>query len=305
MSSADIAVQVFRKLENDDFRVLQVIESAMSEHEFVSKEQVAKFAKMSLSRDTDFRLSRLSKLGLIYQMRRAYVGYALNYSGYDCLAINALVKSGVLEAFGKSLGVGKEADVYDALTPRGERIAVKFQRLGRISFRQTQRKRGYTKEHASWLFQSRHAAEREFKALKLLYPEHVAVPEPISQNRHVLVMGRIEGAELANYKEIPKPMKVLKEVLRNIRKVYVKAGVIHGDLSEYNVILKPNMHILLIDWPQYVNKQHPNAEQMLSRDVKNILIFFKRKHLLRIKLEDALEYVTGRTRYFLGKSNAM
>ena len=305
MSSADIAVQVFRKLENDDFRVLQVIESAMSEHEFVSKEQVAKFAKMSLSRDADFRLDKLSKLGLIYQIRRAYIGYTLNYSGYDCLAINALVKSGVLEAFGKSLGVGKEADVYDALNPRGERVAVKFQRLGRISFRQTQRKRGYMKQHASWLFQSRCAAEREFQALKILYPEHVAVPEPISQNRHVLVIGVIEGTELADYKEIPKPMKTLKEILCNIRKAYVKANVVHGDLSEYNVILKPNMHILLIDWPQYVTRQHPNAEQMLSRDVENISQFFKRKHLLRIKLEDALEYVTGGTRYFLGKSNAM
>jgi len=305
MSSADLAVQVFRKLGNEDFRVLQVIESAMSKHEFVSKEQVAKFAKMSLSRDTDFRLDRLSKLGLIYRMRRAYVGYTLNYSGYDCLAINALVKSGVLEAFGKSLGIGKEADVFDALNPAGERVAVKFQRLGRISFRQTQRKRGYTKQHASWLFQSRHAAEREFQALRLLYPKHVAVPEPISQNRHIIVMGMIEGAELANYSEIAKPMKVLEEVLRNIRKAYLKAAVIHGDLSEYNVILKPNMHVLLIDWPQYVTKQHPNAEQMLSRDVKNILQFFKRKHFLRIKLEDALKYVTGETRYFLGKSSAM
>jgi RIO kinase 2 len=293
MSSAEVAVQVFRKMENEDFKVLQVIETGMSKHEFVPKEQIAKFTKFDLARDTDFRLSRLNKLGLIYQMRGAYVGYTLNYTGYDCLAINAFVKAGVLEAFGKPLGVGKEADVYDALNPKGERIAVKFHRLGRISFRQTMRKRGYTTEHISWLFQSRLAAEKEFQALRLLFPYKVAVPAPISQNRHVVVMGMIEGAELAEWKQIRKPEKVLKEILRNVRKVYLKTGVIHADLSEYNVILKPDMHILIIDWPQYVTKDHPNANELLTRDVKNILHYFKRKHMLKVKLNEALSYVTG------------
>jgi len=279
MSSAEIAVQVFRKLENEDLRVLQVIEAAMSKHEFAPKELISKFTKFSLE-ETDFRLDRLSKFRLIRRMRGTYVGYTLNYAGYDCLAINALVRAEILEAFGKSLGVGKESDVYDALNPKGERIAVKFHRMGRISFRQTIRKRGYTTEHTSWLFQSRLAAEKEFEALSLVFPHGVAVPKPISQNRHVLVMGMIEGAELAEYKEIPEPKKVLKEILRNIRKAYLKAGVIHADLSEYNVILKPNMHILIIDWPQYVTKKHPNAQQLLTRDVKNVLSFFRRKYML-------------------------
>ena len=292
MSSAEIAVQMFRKLENEDLRVLQVIETAMSRHEFVPKELIGKFTKFSLG-ETDFRLGRLSKFQLIRRIKGAYVGYTLNYAGYDCLAINAFVKAEVLEAFGKPLGVGKEADVYDALNPREERIAVKFHRLGRISFRQTIRKRGYTTERNSWLFQSRLAAEKEFQALKLVFPHGVAVPKPLSQNRHVLVMGMIEGAELAEYKEIPEPKKVLKEILRNIRIAYLKAGVIHADLSEYNVILKPDMHILIIDWPQYVTKEHPNAQQLLTRDVKNILRFFKRKHMLKPKLKENLAYVTG------------
>jgi RIO kinase 2 len=292
MSSAEIAVKVFRKLENEDLRVLQVIEAAMSKHEFAPKELISKFTKFSLE-ETDFRLDRLSKFRLIRRMRGPYVGYTLNYAGYDCLAINSLVRAEILEAFGKPLGVGKESDVYDALNPKGERIAVKFHRLGRISFRQTIRKRGYTTKHTGWLFQSRLAAEKEFEALSLVFPHGVAVPKPINQNRHVLVMGMIEGAELAEYKEIPEPKKVLKEILRNIRKAYLKAGVIHADLSEYNVILKPNMHILIIDWPQYVTKKHPNAQQLLIRDVKNVLRFFRRKYMLKAKLKETLAYVTG------------
>jgi RIO kinase 2 len=292
MSSADIAVKVFRKLENEDLRVLQIIETAMSKHEFVPEELIVKYTKSNTD-EIDFRLSRLNKMGLIYQMRGAYVGHTLNYAGYDCLAINALVKAGVLEAFGKPLGVGKEADVYDALTPKRERIAVKFHRLGRISFRQTLRKRGYATKHFSWLFQSRLAAEKEFQALKLVFPKKVAVPKPIGQNRHVIAMGMIEGAELAEWKEIPKPDKVLKAILSNVRKAYIKAGVIHADLSEYNIILEPNMHILIIDWPQYVTKDHPNAQQLLERDVKNVLQYFERKRILRVKFKEALDYVTG------------
>ena len=297
MSSADVAVRVFRELQNEDLRVLQVIETAMSQREFVSKEQISRFTKFSLDRDTGFRLNRLSKLGLIHSMRGAYVGYTLKYAGYDCLAINALVRSGVLEAFGKPLGVGKEADVYDALNPKGERIAVKFHRLGRISFRQTVRKRGYTTEHsAGWLFQSRLAAEREFQALMLLFPYRVAVPEPYSQNRHVIAMGMIEGAELTDWKRLSRPEKILKEILRNVRKAFSKAGVIHGDLSEYNIILRPNKHVLIIDWPQFVTKDHPNAQEMLRRDVRNVLQYFERKHKLHVGLEESLNYVVGESR---------
>jgi len=294
MSSAETAVHIFRELESEDLRVLQVMEAAMSKHRFVPKRLIAKFAEFNLE-EAAFRLDRLSGFHLIHKMRGAYVGYTLNYAAYDCLAINAFVKAEVLEAFGKSLGVGKEADVYDALSPDGKRVAVKFHRLGRISFRQTIRKRGYTTEHTAWLFQSRLAAEKEFEALELVFSHGVAVPNPISQNRHAIVMGMIEGAELSECGRISRPEKVLKEVLRNIKKAYLKADVIHADLSEYNIVLEPDMHILIIDWPQYVTKEHPNAKKLLMRDVKNLLGFFERKHLLKTSLEESLAYVTGKT----------
>lgn len=295
MSSAEIAVQFFKSLESEDLRMLQIIESAMERHEFVPKDLIAKFSKFSEEK-VDFRLDKLRKFRLIRLTREPYLGCTLNYAGYDCLAINAFVKAGVVEAFGKPLGVGKEADVYDALTPQGERIAIKFHRLGRISFRQTIRKRGYKTERASWLRQSRKAAEKEFEALKLVFQKGVAVPKPISQNRHAMAMGAIEGAELAEWEEIPKPEKVLKEILRNVKKAYLKTGVVHADLSEYNIILKPTMQILIIDWPQYVTREHPNAQQLLKRDVENVLRFFKRKRILEVNANEALAYVTGKGR---------
>ncbi|MEM2562018.1 MAG: RIO1 family regulatory kinase/ATPase [Candidatus Bathyarchaeia archaeon] len=299
------AIQAFKSLESQDFRILQVIEAAMAKYEYVPKEVIIKYSKFS-GEEVTFRLEKLHKFRLIRQTKQPYLGYTLNYAGYDCLAINALVKAEILEAFGKPLGVGKEADVYDALTPTGERIAVKFHRLGRISFRQTRRKRDWTMEDVSWLYRSKKAAEKEYEALTLLYPKKVAVPKPISQNRHAIAMSAIEGVELAQQSEIPKPERVLREILSNLRKAYLKAGIIHADLSEYNIILKPDMHILIIDWPQYVTREHPNAQQLLTRDIKNILQFFKRKHMLRAEVEDAQAYVTGKSNaYFLRESKTM
>ncbi len=295
MSSADVAVKVFRELENEDFRILHVIEAAMSKREFVPTEQIQKYAKVPMDR-IRFTLTKLNKFGLIFQSKGAYTGHTLNYAGYDCLAINSLVKANVISSFGQTLGVGKEADVYDALSPTGKRIAVKFHRLGRTSFRQTRRKRGYIREHSTWLFQSHLAAEKEFQAMKLAHKNGVSVPEPLSQNRHVIAMGIIEGAQLSKYKDVGNPKTVLREILRNTRKAYSKAHLIHSDLSEYNIILKPNGHILIIDWPQAVKTNHANAKDLLERDIKNVLIFFSRKFSLELPLREAYEYVVGEVR---------
>jgi RIO kinase 2 len=293
MSSADLAVSLVRKLVSEDFRVLQALELSMSQHRFVPLEEVVKYSGLSSS-EVEFRISGLHKSGLLHRRSGAYIGYILNAAGYDCLAINALVKGGVLEAFGKSLGVGKEADVYEALTPEGERVAVKFHRIGRTSFRDTRRKRGYEEDRGvSWLYRSRLSAEKEFEALKLLHPAGVAVPRPIRQNRHVVVMGLIEGVELAEAGEIEDADLVLDEVLANIGLAYQRAGIIHADLSEYNIIIQPDRHVLLIDWPQYVTREHPNAEELLERDVANVLKFFRRKFGVERNLDDELAKIKG------------
>ena len=293
MSTAEIAVQALGELESEDFRILHIIEAAMRKREFVPTGQIKKYARLPMDR-IQFTIGKLSRLGLIYQAKGAYVGYTLNFAGYDCLAINTLVKAGVIGSFGQTLGVGKEADVYDALSPDGKRIAVKFHRLGRPSFRQTRRKRGYVQEHSTWLFQSHLAAEKEFQAMKIVYKNGVSVPEPIRQNRHVIAMGMIEGGELSKYKDIDRPQKILKEVLRNVRNAYLKAHVIHADLSEYNIILKPDGHILIIDWPQYVMTDHANAKELLKRDLKNVLAFFSRRFNVKLTVNEACDYVNGK-----------
>ncbi|MEM3134644.1 MAG: RIO1 family regulatory kinase/ATPase, partial [Candidatus Bathyarchaeia archaeon] len=91
--------------------------------------------------------------------------------------------------------------------------------------------------------------------------------------------------------ELPSPEEILDEILENVRRAYIGAGVIHGDLSEFNVIINPDWHILIIDWPQYVRVSHPNAEMLLKRDLSNILKFFRRKYGLIRELEETLNYI--------------
>lgn len=273
-------------------RILAVIEVDLSRHRFVPEKDILRLSGLT-EKEVRYRLERLTEFGLIHKWVGSYVGYRLNTAGYDCLALNALVKAGVLDSLGKPLGVGKESDVYDGITQSGERVAVKFHRLGRVSFRQTKKLRGYAadKMHTSWLYQSRLAAEREMEALRLVYPCGVSVPKPIAQNRHVVVMGMIEGDCLFRISDLPSPEAILDEIIGNVKLAYVGAGVIHGDLSEYNVIITPDWHVLIIDWPQYVRLDHPNAETLLRRDVSNILRFFRRKYGILRDLNETLKWI--------------
>lgn len=292
--SAELAAGLLKTLRAEELRALVAVELGMVSHEFTPFNQIVNYSGLNLA-EADYSLSRLHRFGLLSRRSKPFLGYALNAAGYDCLALNALVKGDHLEALGKPLGIGKESDVYDALTPKGERVAVKFQRIGRTSFRQTRRQRGYVagRRHISWLYEGRLAAEREFAALHRLHAAGVAVPEPIAWNRHIIVMEIILGAELADYYDVPQARAILEEILENLRTAYVKARLIHADLSEYNVVIKPDGHIFLIDWPQCIEASQEDAQTYLKRDVETISKFFRRKFRLAFDPGEALRFVEG------------
>ncbi len=288
-------LKALKRLEQEDIRILNAIERGMAFHEIVPVERIIKLSGLN-TEEVLKRLSKLHKLELIWRSTRPYIGYVLRITGYDCLALNALSKAGIIEAIGRKLGVGKEADVYDALSPAGSRLAVKFHRLGRTSFRQTRRYRVFVgdRRHISWLYQSRLAAEREYEALNLVYREGVHVPRPIGQNRHVVVTSFIEGFPLNEFKELPDPEALLFSIIDDVKIAYSKAGVIHCDLSEYNVIvnvINSNQSYVIIDWPQWISNIHPNADLLLKRDLRNILSFFKRRFNIRLDLKEIYNYV--------------
>jgi RIO kinase 2 len=283
------AIRVFKELQPSDFKMLAAIERWMRRYEFVPANKLPALSGFT-PKEVAYLLRRLNKFRLVTRRTTGYVGYKLTPAGHDSLALQTLVKQNVLQAFGTPLGIGKEADIYDALMPDGEKVAVKFNRLGRTSFTRVGRLRPYAPKHG-WMSASRLAAAREFEALKKLHP-HVSVPKPIALNRHVLVMGLIDGVELANVADITEPETVLDDVLENVKCSY-QLGIVHADLSEHNVVTKPSGEVLIIDWPQWIPTNHRNARELLKRDITNILKFFRRKFRLKRDVLQALELVRG------------
>lgn len=285
---------IFKQLTSRDLKVLRVIEKFMKKYEYVPLEVIVSKSKM-IDKDVSLTLSKLSGLKLVKRYRGDYTGYRMTMLGYDCLAIENLVKRNIIYALGPKLGVGKEADLYLGLSPANEKIVIKFHRVGRTSFRQVKRLRVYAEEaEVSWLIRSAISAEREFKALIECLKAKVKVPKPLGRSRHVVVMKHIDGVLLLRYRKPLNPEHMLHSILDSIRRAYTIVGIVHGDLSEYNIMVKLDTEEpILIDWPQYVEKEHPSALILLERDVKYITGFFKRKYSVKVSVEEALKYVRG------------
>ncbi len=249
----------------------------MRYHEYVPVEEIVRTSRLRPD-EALFRLDHLHKLSLIYRAKMARIGYVLNSPGYDCLALKAALEGNYVASIGEKLGVGKESDVYAAMTPSNEQAAVKFHRLGRVSFRQIRRNRRYLQErrHISWIYASRLAAEREFHALEIVYAAGVSVPRPMTQNRHLIVMSMIQGDPLYVCNYLPAPVEFFKSVLTNL-KICNTIGIAHGDLSEYNIIVTPELNPMIIDWPQYAERRDPGYLRTFESDIRHIIKFFNKR----------------------------
>ncbi len=287
----------YKKLVARDFRVLAVIEREMGRYEYVPLEVIERRVRLP-STHVAASLQKLNKLKLVKRRLGDYVGYRLTYLGLDMLALRSLVERGVLEALGEKLGVGKESDVYSGLAPGGKRVIVKFHRVGRTSFQRIVRVRHYAaaKPYSTWFELAKVSGQREYRALEELHRVGALVPNPLSYSRHVVVTEYIEGVELYMYKEPLDPEAMLASILGTLRKAYLEVGIVHGDLSEYNVLVslegeteKP----YIIDWPQYVERDFPDADRLLKRDVAYIVRFFSKRYGVDVDTERALKYVRG------------
>ena len=270
-SVADVMVD----LDTPDFHLLSGVEQGMRFSKWVNREKLPDFSGLT-EEEVDYRLDRMLDLELVERKTIQYEGIRLTYSGYDVLALHTFAERDTIEGFGAPLGVGKESDVYEVKSYKP--LALKFHREGYTNFREVHRGRDYTadREHVSWLYTARKAAEREYEALSELYPA-VTVPRPIDQNRHAIIMEKIPGVELAKARLSDEQVTgVLDIILEEMAAAYAH-GFVHADISEYNVFVDES-GITVFDWPQAVPTDHENAREFLDRDVSNILRYFRRKY---------------------------
>ena len=204
-------------------------------------------------------------------------------------ALQPLVDDGVIDEVLRSLKSGKEATVYLVRSGTHLRCAKVYRDMAQRSFQkraqyQEGRKvRGSRQSRAmgkstSFGRKEQEAAWKnaEVDALYQLVAAGVRVPRPLGFFDGVLIMELVADAAGDPAPRLGE-VELSAETARDYHGVLVRQvilmlclGLIHGDLSEFNVLLAPDGPVI-IDLPQAVNAAGNNAAlAMLERDVNNL-----------------------------------
>ncbi len=214
------------------------------------------------------------------------------------LTLYDLANRGVIDTLEGVVKTGKEANVFRARDSDGASLAVKIYRIATTDFRtmwryiegdhrfeKTKKKRRDIVY--AWV-------SREFKNLERAVSAGVPAPRPIVAKKNILVMDFIgiddEPCPMMKQVKLEDPEGVYKDILEGIKSLYCNAKMVHGDLSEYNVLMQGNKPIL-IDFSMGVPRSHLNAEELLRRDIKNLTRFFGR--YMDVDKEEYYKYVTS------------
>lgn len=209
--------------------------------------------------------------------------------------IEPLVTDGLVDDVVRQLMSGKEAMVYVVRCGDELRCAKVYKEANKRAFRQavdyTEGRKiknsrqaramekgsryGRKEQEAAW----QHA---EVDALYRLAAAGVRVPTPYNFHEGVLLMELVadadgEPAPRLNDVELSPELarQYHAELLRQVVRMLC-AGIVHGDLSEYNILVDADGPVI-IDLPQAIDAAaNNNAERMLERDVANLAAYFGR-----------------------------
>ena len=217
------------------------------------------------------------------------------------MVIYELLNSDVLYEVHGVVNAGKEARVYWGKNKQGKDLAVKVYLTASAEFRKGMLKyiegdyrfKGVKRDTRSMIFAW---AQKEFRNLEQASRAKVRVPEPIAVKNNVLVMEFIgkDGVNAPSLKEQAPddPEKVYGVLLTFLRRLYRKADLVHGDLSEYNIMMWKGKPVIF-DVAQAVPTSHPMAAFFLRRDLTNVNRFFSRLGVKVLSVEEAYKRVVG------------
>ena len=208
-----------------------------------------------------------------------------------------LKSQGYFEELESPISVGKEANIFSAITKDKKRIIIKIYRLETCNFnqmysyiRQDPRYSGMKKQRRKVIFAW---TQREHRNLLKAREVGVRVPLVHTSVDNILVIEYIGddyiALQLKNH--IPKnKTKFLNKIIEYMHLMWKKARLVHGDLSHFN-ILNYNESPVFIDFSQTADIKTPNAKELLIRDVKNICIFFRKIGLKNLDEEKILKKI--------------
>lgn len=210
-------------------------------------------------------------------------------------SIEPLVRDGLIDEVIRPLKSGKEAAVYVVLSEGEIRCAKVYKDVNKRGFHkqaqyQEGRKVRNSRQARAMEKNTRFGRQQqeevwqnaEVDALYRLAAAGVRVPQPYNFVEGVLLMElvtdedgsaapRLNDLELSREQALDYHGLLIKEVVRMLC-----AGLVHGDLSEYNILVDANGPVI-IDLPQAVDAAaNNNAARMLERDVNNLADYFGR-----------------------------
>ncbi len=189
---------------------------------------------------------------------------------------------------------GKEGDVYLASKEEDFR-ALKIYRVSSANFKKIQQyinrdfrfrniKGNLRKVILVWV-------SKEFRNLKICHSVNMNVPFPYKCLNNVIVMDFINGPMLKDC-VLENPKLFFKQLLEQIKLMRYEAKLVHGDLSEYNILVKDNMPYI-IDMGQAMSIKNDDDFKLFydlyERDIKIVVKYFKRVYKLDISEEEVFK----------------
>jgi RIO kinase 1 len=251
----------------------------------------------------DKRLAELEKKVLAYRFRIKDADERKTYDevfDHDTLlTLYDLMSDGVLNTLDFPIATGKEGNVFRATNVDGGYLAMKIYRVSNATFNNIQkyivgderfRNIGRNRRRAIFLW-----AQKEFRNLERLTAAGVRVPKPLTCQKNVIAMEYIcvgeDPAPPLKDTGTEDPGPLFDTLFEQLKRTYQKAGLVHADFSEYNVLMRDS-EPTIIDVGQAVLLSHPMAFEFLQRDVRNLARYFKAQGM-KLDEKAMLSEITG------------
>ena len=217
------------------------------------------------------------------------------------MTIYDLMNEGWIGEIYGAVKAGKESKLYWGKHPDGTEIAIKIYltvaaefKKGMLTYISGDPRFEHVRRNPRSLIYL--WARKEYRNLAEAYKAKVRVPKPYTVKNNVLIMEFIGkngvSAPLLREIELKNPERIYRQLLLYIKRLYKKAKLVHGDLSEYNVMIWKNRPVIF-DVSQAVSLEHPNAIQFLWRDIENINRYFKKLGVKVQTAEEIIRRITG------------
>jgi RIO kinase 1 len=220
------------------------------------------------------------------------------------LVLFRLLAQGFISSINGCVSTGKEANVYFAERAGAGPLALKIYKTSVLVFKDRDRyvtgefrfRGGYARSNPRKMVKL--WAEKEMRNLKRLHAAGLRVPEPHLLRLHVLAMDFFgdDGWPSPRLKDAAPRLSVEKlsgvyvEVADAMRTMFQRCALVHGDLSEYNMLWHEGA-VTIIDVSQSVETDHPAALDFLRTDCVNVNVFFKRVGVQVMTHRELFDYV--------------